>query len=215
MKKIKLIALSIVLLATFSCKQTNKTEVSEQQTTEKEETKQGAYSVVKDSTVVSFKAYKFTEKTPVGGEFTKINLLKITEGDTPFETMDGTEFNIPVSSLFTNDPTEARDPKIIEFFFGKMINTGLISGVFKVAEDSTCSVDITLNGTTNNIPLEYTSDNDTHFSFDGVMNLEDWDALDALESLHKACELLHTGADGVSKTWSEVAVHAEVLLKKN
>ena len=47
------------------------------------------------------------------------------------------------------------------------------------------------------------------------MNLENWDGLAAVASINKACEALHTGADGVSKTWSEVAVHADVLLNKN
>jgi hypothetical protein len=40
------------------------------------------------------------------------------------------------------------------------------------------------------------------------MNLENWDAL-AVASI-KTCEALHTGKDGISKTWSEVAVHADV-----
>jgi hypothetical protein len=44
------------------------------------------------------------------------------------------------------------------------------------------------------------------------MNLENWDALAAVSSINKA---LHTGKDGISKTWSEVAVHADVLLNKN
>jgi hypothetical protein len=46
------------------------------------------------------------------------------------------------------------------------------------------------------------------------MNLENWDALAAVASINKACEALHTGKDGI-KTWSEVAVHADVLLNKN
>jgi hypothetical protein len=44
------------------------------------------------------------------------------------------------------------------------------------------------------------------------MNLENWDALAA--SINKACEALHT-VKIISKTWSEVAVHADVLLNKN
>ena len=55
---------------------------------------------------------------------------------------------------------------------------------------------------------------DEGHSFSGVMNLENWDALNAVASINKACEALHTGKDGVSKTWSEVAVHADVLLQK-
>jgi hypothetical protein len=46
------------------------------------------------------------------------------------------------------------------------------------------------------------------------MNLENWDLAAAVASINKACEALHTGKDGISKTWSEVAVHADVLLNK-
>ena len=33
-------------------------------------------------------------------------------------------------------------------------------------------------------------------------------------ALYEVCDELHTGADGVSKLWSEVAISAEVPLKK-
>lgn len=72
-----------------------------------------------------------------------------------------------------------------------------------------------LNGKTATIPLQFSKNSDTSLSFDIVMNLENWDALAAVASINKACEALHTGKDGISKTYSEVAVHADVLLNKN
>ena len=96
-----------------------------------------------------------------------------------------------------------------------MKDTELIKGTFKVATDNSCAIEVTLNGETATIPLQVTTNSDTSLSFDGVMNLENWDGLAAVASINKACEALHTGADGVSKTWSEVAVHADVLLNKN
>ncbi|EPR65105.1 hypothetical protein [Cyclobacterium qasimii] len=209
MKNLKLIALSLLLLANFSCNNANKSAE-----TETEAVAESNFTLVEDSTKVSFVAYKTTDKAPVGGQFTKINITNFGEGATALEAMNGTEFSIPVSSLFTNDATGTRDPKILEFFFGVMENTELISGVFKVEGGNKCSIDVTLNGSTQNIPLEYSTVNDTQFIFDGVMDLENWDALDAVASINKACEALHTGKDGVSKTWSEVAVHAEVLLEE-
>ncbi|AKP51500.1 hypothetical protein [Cyclobacterium amurskyense] len=209
MKNLKLIALSLLLLANFSCNNANKSAE-----TETEVVAESNFTLVEDSTKVSFVAYKTTDKAPVGGQFTKINVTNFGEGATALEAMNGTKFSIPVSSLFTNDATGTRDPKILEFFFGVMENTELISGVFKVEGGNKCSIDVTLNGTTQNIPLEYSTVNDTQFIFDGVMELENWNALDAVASINKACEALHTGKDGVSKTWSEVAVHAEVLLEK-
>ncbi|MUH36125.1 hypothetical protein D9O36_09750 [Zobellia amurskyensis] len=212
MKKIKLIVLGLLLVGAFSCKDAKK-ENQEQSTEAQAET--AAYSLIQDSTKVSFTAYKTTEKLPVGGKFTKINITKAGEGASALEALDGTEFSIPVSSLFTNDATGTRDPKILEFFFGVMENTELISGVFNVSEDNNYSIHVTLNGNTATIPLTHKAVSDTSLVFDGVMNLEEWDALDAVASINKACEALHTGKDGVSKTWDEVAVHAEVLLQKN
>jgi hypothetical protein len=44
--------------------------------------------------------------------------------------------------------------------------------------------------------------------------LNDFKAQTALESISKACFELHKGPDGVSKTWSEVAIGAAVYLRK-
>ena len=212
MKTIKLALLALVLIASYNCKE-NKKE-SKEEIEEVEVVASEKFSLVQDSTKVSFTAYKTSEKLPVGGQFTNINITKSGSGSSALEAMNGTEFSIPVSSLFTNDATETRDPKIIEFFFGAMENTTLISGVFKVSDDEKSSIDVTLNGKTANIPLITEMTSESTYTFNGVMNLENWDALAAVASLNKACEALHTGKDGVSKTWNEVAVQAEVLLQK-
>jgi hypothetical protein len=87
----------------------------------------------------------------------------------------------------------------------------LISGEFKVSDENSCSIDVTLNEKNKHIPLKLTTNSATSLSFDGVMDLElGW--LAAVASINKTCEALHTGQDGISKTWSEVAVHADVLL---
>jgi len=211
MKKIALTFASALLIVFASCKDAKKGEESKSVEATAKTTEM--FSLVKDSTKVSFTAYKTTEKLPVGGKFEKINFSKTNSGATALETLNGTEFSIPVSSLFTNDPTGTRDPKLLEFFFGALKDTELISGVVKV-EGEKSSIDVTLNGETQKIPLEYEMDGDSKITFTGVMELENWNALDAVASINKACEILHTGKDGVSKTWSEVAVKAEVLLTK-
>ncbi|VXC37565.1 YceI family protein [Maribacter litoralis] len=211
MKKIALTFASALMIVFASCKEAKKGEDSKSVEATAEATEM--YSLVQDSTKVSFTAYKTTEKLPVGGKFQEINFSNTNSGATPLEALNGTEFSIPVSSLFTNDPTGTRDPKLLEFFFGVLKDTELISGVVKVEGDKS-SMDVTLNGETQNIPLSYEMDGDSKIIFNGVMELENWNALDAVASINKACEILHTGKDGVSKTWSEVAVKAEVLLAK-
>ncbi len=211
MKKTLLILSLAVATLSYSCKETKKEKKAEEPTVTME--KENLFSLVSDSTKVSFVAYKTTEKKPVGGEFKTITITELNTGETPLEILNGSKFSIPVSSLFTNDATGTRDPKITEFFFGAMKDTELISGTFKVDGDQP-SIDVTLNGETANIPLEVTANSETSYSFSGVMDLKKWNASDAVASLNKVCEVLHTGPDGVSKTWDEVAVKADVLFEK-
>jgi len=192
MKKLIILPIAILMVTAFSCKDAKKGFEDGKKDAEKPMKEvANKFSLVNDSTKVSFTAYKTTEKKPVGGQFLEIDITNSEKGTSALDALNGTTFKIPVSSLFTNDGTGTRDPKIIEFFFGAMKNTTLISGVFKVIDATKCSIDVTLNGQTANIPLEY-----------------------EVASINDACKALHTGPDGVSKTWSEVAVQATVLLEK-
>lgn len=216
MKKITLVCLAVLTSMAYSCKKSNEEKDTVEETTVQEETAEASkYILLSNGVEVNFTAYKTTDKTPVGGTFKKFEITKTTTADTALEALNGSEFRIPVSSLFTNDATNTRDAKIIEFFFGAMNNTEFITGTFKVAEDETCSIDITLNGETASITLEKEMIAENKYNFKGIMNLENWGAMDAVKSINKACEALHTGADGVSMTWSEVAVEANVTLKKS
>lgn len=207
MKNIKVVALGLVLITAFSCKEAKK---EEKKTAEETVT---TYSIVEDSTDVRFTAYKTTDKIPVGGTFKEVN-LSYEAGESPEETLDGLQFTIPVSSLFTNDTTNTRDPKIIHFFFDVMKETQTIKGTFSIDENKECSVELTMNGVSTELPMEYEITDDSHINLSGTMDLNKWNALDALASLNKACYDLHTGSDGVSKTWEDVAITASVLLEQ-
>jgi len=208
MKKLKILALTLVILVGYNCKDAKQEKVVKETTTE-------SYKLVPDSTKVSFTAYKTSDKLPVGGKFLKIEFKEVKNGATAMEALNGTAFSIPVSSLFTNDATGTRDPKLLEFFFGAMTNTELIAGVFNATADNKCSIDVTMNGETSNIPLKFTIDNENSITFNGSLNLEDWKALEALSSLNNACKELHTGKDGVTKTWNDVAIQAQVFISKS
>ncbi|PCE64651.1 YceI family protein [Sediminicola luteus] len=211
MKKLAFASL-LTLALTFSCKENKKAETTDADT--KEVVTKSGYQLVNDSVKVGFTAYKTTEKKPVGGSFTEINIKNSVQGDTPLAALNGIEFGIPVSSLFTNDATGTRDPKIKEFFFGVMKNTELISGKLSVSGEA-LSMEITLNGETNSIPMTLEQVDGHNYKVSGTMEMGDWNALEAVASINKACEVLHTGPDGVSKTWSDVAVHANISFEKH
>lgn len=170
-----------------------------------------ALTLKAENTSISFTAYKTTDKTPVKGEFQKV-YFRETSGSNVDEVLNGLEFSIPISSLFTNDATNTRDAKITEFFFGAMMNTEALSGKI-VAENGAYAAQIEMNGQTNNMPLEVKVSGTNEVVATGTMNLAEWDALQALASLNEVCFDLHKGADGVSKTWEDVAIEITAQLE--
>ncbi|PIX14178.1 MAG: hypothetical protein COZ74_03760, partial [Flavobacteriaceae bacterium CG_4_8_14_3_um_filter_31_8] len=63
-----------------------------------------------------------------------------------------------------------------------------------------------MNGEVQNVPFTYTILDKT-FNMQATIDVNKWNASAALASLNKVCEDLHKGADGVSVTWSEVALN--------
>jgi polyisoprenoid-binding protein YceI len=209
MKKLSIlfIALAISLTSCKNEKKDNKTLTnSETITAEK-------FVVKPEATSVTWTAYKTTEKKGVGGEFTTIKFEE-KMGSSAQEALNNLSFSIPISSLFTNDATNTRDAKIKTSFFGTMLDTEFIKGKINY-ENDVVSASITMNGVTNNLPLEISITDDRRVTMNGTMQLKDWDALGALAALNKVCFDLHKGTDGVSKTWEDVAIEVSTFLRKN
>lgn len=198
---------SIILVLThISCDKLNKTKKTGNQFD-----KTGKmYSIVPETTSVFWTGYKTTSKTPVKGQFMKLNITKSKKASTAKEAIDGVTFSIPVSSLFSNE--ESRDTKLKDFFFKVMDHTEFLSGSLSVENDTLINVSLKMNGLTKTIPMRYFL-NGQMLSMQGKLNLTNWNAQEALNSLHQVCKEKHTGNDGISKTWSEVGLSVESYLK--
>ena len=209
----KIITCLLVSSALFiSCKkETSQTKEASTQETEKQIT----YSIDSNASEVHWTAYKTTAKKAVKGVFTKLNLTNAVNSTTKQGVFENLEFNIPITSFFSKD--ETRDTKIKALFFGIMDNTSLIKGTFSNVTGNetkgTMTLNLTMNNETVGIPMTYSVDKNIISINGNIVNLMDWKLEKAFNSLHKACELLHTGEDGVSKTWKEVAINAIVVLK--
>ncbi|MCK0132051.1 YceI family protein [Flavobacteriaceae bacterium F08102] len=189
----------LVLLLTVSCKkEPAKKEVAQ-------------FSIEPETITVNWTGYKTTDKVAVKGEFKEITVSNMKSDTTAYGALNGAKFDIPVSSLFSND--EIRDGKLKELFFGVMNATNSLTGTLDINADGTGDIDLLMNGVQRKVPITYVT-NDQLVEIEGILHLEDFEAQNALESLAKACFDLHKGADGVSKTWSEVKVEAKVYLKK-
>ncbi|TWO31997.1 YceI family protein [Seonamhaeicola sediminis] len=208
MKKTSVLILALSL-SIIACKK----EKKETKPIEKETVATEKFVVKPEATSIKWTAYKTTDKVGVGGEFTT-SKFEIKSGSSPQEALNNLNFSIPISSLFTNDATNTRDAKIKASFFGAMLDTEFLKGTLNYVDDS-CSASLTMNGVTHNIPLEVKIEEERRVTLTGVMNLKDWNALDALASLNKVCFDLHKGPDGVSKTWEDVVIEVNTYLRKN
>lgn len=171
------------------------------------------YQIDSETISLDWIAYKTTEKKGVKGKFGKVNVTASDLSEEKAKAINNVSFSVPVSSLFTND--ETRDWKLINLFFGVMDDTEFLSGTFHSheanMEDGKGVMDLTMNGKTCDLPYTYTLKGDSMF-ISTTLNLIEWNGQEALDSLGKACYELHKGADGVSKTWSEVDINASVVV---
>jgi uncharacterized lipoprotein YehR (DUF1307 family) len=160
------------------------------------------FSVDAANSKIVWTAYKTTDKFPVEGQFTDVAVEKST-GENILNAIDGTEFNIPVSSIFTNNAD--RDQKISTFFFGVLVESMNLKGSLHIEEEGQAYAMISLNGLSEKLPMTYNVKGNT-VSLNGTMDLNKWNAIPGVESINEACYELHKGADGISKTWDEVAI---------
>src|SRR5210317_649353 len=105
-----------------------------------------ALNLTNENTKVSFTAYKTTAKIPVKGYFSETSAILPENASSVTEALNGLKFEIPVSSLYTNDTI--RDGKLKRSFFGKMINTATLSGTIELDNDTSGTVALNMNGMT-------------------------------------------------------------------
>lgn len=196
MKHSKIILILLLTsIGLFSCKKEQK-KVDDIIKTSNE------FTIDNSSIKMNWVAFKTTSKVPVKGQFKKVDLNK-TSGKSTIDFLNGIEFSVPVSSIFTDN--EERDGKLQKFFFGVMENTELLSGSITISNDKDGVIHLNMNGITHDLPIKFKSNNNG-VSIKGKMDLDNWNSQNAIESLNKACLDLHAGDDGISKTWNSVLI---------
>ncbi|WP_166385170.1 YceI family protein [Polaribacter sp. 11A2H] len=204
MKRVVVLSLLMIVAFNFSSCKSDKKSDKKVEDTIKTEKSAAAFSLEKAKNEINFVAYKTTDKIPVGGQFNKVDIISGGEGASIKDAINNTEFSIPVSSIFTKDTS--RDFKIQKFFFGVMDNTKLLSGKLLITDDANGVAEIKMNGVTEKVAFTYTIVENV-FKMTATMDITKWNASEALASLNTVCSDLHKGADGVSKTWSDVALN--------
>lgn len=169
------------------------------------------YTYTEGSLNVKWTAFKTTEKVGVSGSFDTISVNGIQTSNSATEMFANADFSIPVSSINSSNPD--RDKKILEHFFGTMVETSTLNGKVLGMTDSDCSVLINMNGVADTCVFNL-SKNDTAVSLVGVIELANWNALQSANALNTVCFDLHKGADGVSKLWPDVKLEITAGITK-
>lgn len=209
MKKIAII-LSVFGLTVFSCTQENKKEEFAQEpiseiNVSQEEPSDIVDGLVKSSTV-KWKGFKTTERVGVSGTFEAVQVSNTNDGTTPEEVLNGAKVRVAVSSISSG--LEERDGKLKMILFGAMENTSDIFGTINFKDGKTF-ITFTLNNVSKEYEVKSKFENNV-FTIETMIDLVDFNALPAVEALNTACGDLHKGADGQTKTWSEVEIIGQI-----
>ena len=145
------------------------------------------------------------------GWFTNFEVKGITEAEKVEEIFENVSIKIDVNSLDTKN--QGRNAKLLAYFFGKTSSSETITGKVLSFDVKNKSAVLELNFNDVKHPLTFSYDlkGDT-LAMNSVLNLEDVNGMEALASINKACEALHKGDDGISKTWSEVNIYLSTVL---
>ncbi len=161
---------------------------------------------------LNWTAYKTNAKVAVGGTFNEVTFTA-GEAESASEAIESIEFVINTGSVESNN--EDRNAKIAEHFFGT-INAPEITGNVKSydAENQKAVVVISMAGISMDVEGTMTME-ENDFTFDAVIDVASWNGMAGITALNTVCKDLHTGEDGVSKLWSEVAINFHGSLNKN
>ncbi|QTV05950.1 YceI family protein [Faecalibacter bovis] len=208
MKKIAIV-LGVVGLTIFSCTESkveeNVNTPIEEVVVTQEEPSDIVDGVVRNS-VVKWTGFKTTEKLAVSGTFEAVQVTDTKEGTTPEQVLQGAKVRVAVSSI--NSGAEDRDGKLKMILFGTMANTSYINGVINFKGGKTF-ITFTLNNVSKEYEVASKFENNV-FTINTTLDLANFNANSAVEALNTACADLHKGADGITKTWSEVEIEGSI-----
>jgi len=154
---------------------------------------------------VTWKAFKTPLKKGVGGHFKQLNYHSSVKSAKSLNTLlAGSTVKIDVSSVDSKNP--GRDVKLLNSFFKQMAGPDIKARIISLKRDKDArkrgivTISVTMNGVTKEVPMHYSFSNG-ELSANGVIDLADFNATKALQSINKACYALHQG-----KTWSDVNI---------
>ncbi|UTW63557.1 YceI family protein [bacterium SCSIO 12741] len=202
---------SIMLTACGGESGSNETETKKENL--KLDSESCSYTIDPASVSVDWTAFKFTERTGVGGTFDSVSVVANGTKENPAQLLNDAQLSIYTSSVNSNNAD--RDKKIGNRFFGNLTDGEMMQGevVAMNEEENLVEVRLTMNGKQQIVTMDYEIDG-LSLTLKGSVDLAEWEATAAVDSLNAVCYELHKGEDGVSKLWNDVDITVKALLEK-
>jgi hypothetical protein len=168
--------------------------------------------------IVGFQAYKTPLKIGVGGEFNSVVYVNNTKtAPNLSQLLKGAKVTINTASVDSGNAP--RDKKLVDLFFGKLTQNEINAKIIDVKIDKADGkskvirgvvvIEVKMNNVTRNAEMKFAFENNV-LQADGFIDLADFKALGALDSINKACFDLHKG-----KTWSDVGISFNMIIKES
>lgn len=179
------------------------------------------YLVDESSVKVLWTAYKTSDKTPVQGELKGYKFKTSPRG---LKSMKALMSVSKVSGFINTEKSSesgnpARDQTLYQKFFSLIASSAKYEGMFNhiKGNDQKGEMELQLffNQFRKPVPMKYSLSEQGNFEAVGEFNMNDFRLAQALASIHQACEELHKGKDGLSKTWPEVGIKITAKIKKD
>ncbi|MCT4641703.1 MAG: YceI family protein [Bacteriovoracaceae bacterium] len=165
------------------------------------------YKIEAQDIEANWTAFKTPAKVGVSGRFKSLGLKKeIFSAASIKEAITGVSFNINTMSTWTRN--NARDAKIIKFFFSGHKDGFKITGKINKIKNNKLHLDIKMNGVSKTVPMNITQESSI-FRARGTIDIFDFGLHSSLAKINKACQKLHQG-----KTWNDVDIELKINFDK-
>ena len=153
---------------------------------------------------LKFTGYKFTEKAGVSGTFKKIDwsIPKNTVGSIDFLK----NISLKIDTWSIDAGNSARNVNITESLFKNWGDRYINAKAVKLdTQKKVLVMSMSVGKVTKNVEFKYKTDKNKIF-FNSEIDLINLGFENAFSKLSELCSALHTGKDGVAKTWSTVDI---------
>lgn len=177
--------------------------------------KECRFVYVKGNTKVEWTGFKTTKKVGVKGGFDRIEVSGMEEAEELSALLESMSFSIDTASVNSGDP--ARDSNLRENFFNHMRGGRFIRGYIfgvKGSHSGKFFLHIFANERSYTVPMSYKMEDERKFTATGSFDFLRLGMKESLGALNRACNELHKGPDGVSKTWSDVELRLSTVFER-